>query len=258
MEPSSADSVRPDDAARALARAERLLACYQQAVGHELPNLLVALQGTARMLEQDAGDRLDAETRTDLVRVSDLAARVHDFIAALAEVGRICRRVEPPAELSLEDVCREAAAEAGWLCPRPVMRYDMLQPMPTLALPPGAARRVFVELFLHAARRGIPESGSPEKPIRIEVSALVTPDGTEVRVEDDGPAPGSLRLRQAFDPFAAPPDQGPSFGLFLARQLVEGWGGTLCLEPTPSEGCRAVVTVPSRTTGAASRDAERR
>src|SRR6266498_4158245 len=103
MEQFSLDPVRPDDPARALARAERLLACFQQAVGHELPNLLVALQGTARLLEQDAGDRLDAETRSGLVRLGNLAARVHEVVAALAEVGRLCRRVEPRAELSLED-----------------------------------------------------------------------------------------------------------------------------------------------------------
>src|SRR3954453_685971 len=121
MGPSSVDPVRPDDPARALARAERLLACYQQAVGHELPNLLVALQGTARLLEQDAGDRLDPETRTGLTQLADLAGRVHDFVAALADGGRACRRVELAEEVALEDVCREAAAEAGWLCPRPVM-----------------------------------------------------------------------------------------------------------------------------------------
>src|SRR5262249_35917259 len=130
MEPSLVDSADPDDPARALARAQRLLACFQQAVGHELPNLLVALQGTARVLEQEAGDRLDAETRSGLLRLGDLAARIHQFVVALAEVGRTCRRVEPLAEVSLEDVCREAAAEVSWLCPRPAVRYDMLQPMP--------------------------------------------------------------------------------------------------------------------------------
>ena len=252
MEPSSADFVHLDDPAQALARAERLLACFQQAVGHELPNLLVALQGTARMLEQDAGDRLDPETRTGLARLGRLADRVHDVVAALAEVGRTCRRVEPPVELSLEDVCREAAAEARWLCPRPVVRYDMLQPMPTLALPPGAARRVFVELFLHAARRAAPEGS-----LRVEVMTRPMPNGIEVRISDDGPALSPLGQRQAFDPFAGPPDQGPTFGPFLARQLVEAWGGTLRLEAEAGPGCRAVVTVPAAGSNTSFRDAER-
>src|SRR5262245_23104961 len=110
MEQPLHSSVHPDDPAQALARAERLLACYQQAIGHDLPNRLVVLQGTARMLEQDAGERLDPALRADLVRLAELARRVHDFIAALADVGRTCRRAEPAEEVSLEEVCREAAA----------------------------------------------------------------------------------------------------------------------------------------------------
>jgi len=245
--------VRPDDPVRSLARAERLLACYQQAVGHELPNQLVALQGTARMVAQDAGDRLDAETRAGLIRVAELARRVHDFVAVLADVGRTCRRVEPPQAVALEEVCREAAAEAGWLFPRPALRYDMLQPMPRVVLPPGAARRVFVELFLHAARRVMPEQA-----VRVEVSTVTTPAGTEVRVHDDGPSWGRFLTclgeerqvrnlpheEQAFDPFATPADQGPSFGLFLARQLVESWGGALRLASEGGTGCLAIVTIP--------------
>jgi len=240
MEQIPAVPVRPDDPVRSLARAERLLACYQQAVGHELPNQLVALQGTARLLEQDAGDRLDPVTRADLTRLAELARRVHDLVAALADVGRTCRHVEPPEEVALEEVCREAAAEASWLFPRPTLRYDMLQPMPRVVLPPGAARRVFLELFLHAARRA-----TLEQAVRVEVAARTTPSGTEVRIHDDGPSLSLLRQQQAFEPFAAPVNERPSFGLFLARLLVEAWGGTLRLVSEGGVGCLAVVTVPA-------------
>ena len=47
---------------------ERLLACYQQALGHDLPNKLVALQGIARLLEEElAEDMLVVEEEVDLV-----------------------------------------------------------------------------------------------------------------------------------------------------------------------------------------------
>src|SRR5262249_62071124 len=115
----------------------------------------------------------------------------------------------------------------------------MLEPLPTLTLPPGAARRVFLELFLHAARR------APDGLLRVEVAARQTPEGTEVRVRDDGPALSALGQKQAFDPFAALPGEGPAFGLFLARQLVEAWGGTFRLESQEGTGCRVIVTVPT-------------
>src|SRR5262249_38027329 len=71
MEQFPAAPVRRGARVRRLAGVERLRVCYQQAVGHELPNQLVALQGTARLLEQDAGDRLDPETRADLTRLAE-------------------------------------------------------------------------------------------------------------------------------------------------------------------------------------------
>src|SRR5262245_60700475 len=116
MESSSGPSGSgPDGVARRLALTERLLACYQQALGHELPNQLVALQGLARLVEADAGERLDEEGRACLVRLADMARRAHAFVAELADVGRTVRKAEAPAEVSLEELCREAAAEVNWL-----------------------------------------------------------------------------------------------------------------------------------------------
>src|SRR5262249_38694391 len=67
-----------------------LVALSQRGAGQEPPTQLVALGGRARLLEQDGGDRLDPETRADLTRLAELARRVHDLVAALADVGRTC------------------------------------------------------------------------------------------------------------------------------------------------------------------------
>jgi signal transduction histidine kinase len=221
----------PADAARALALAERLLGCYQHALGHDLPNQLVAIQGLARLVQQEAGESLGPDTAALLDRLADQARRAHALAAALADVGRACRMAEPPAPVALGELCREAAAEANWLCPDGGLRYDETQPLPTLRLPPVAARRVFVELCLHAARRA-PEG----RPVRVEVGAEAGACGTVVRVRDDGPAPPLPWPEQAFEP--------PSLGLFLARQLVEGWGGSLRAEAANGAGCTFLVTLP--------------
>src|SRR5437899_1008822 len=43
---------------RRLERLERLLACFQKALGHEMPNQLVAIGGLLRLLELEEGERL--------------------------------------------------------------------------------------------------------------------------------------------------------------------------------------------------------
>ena len=65
--PDTASAPPPDEEGRALARAERLLACYQQALGHDLPNKLVALQGLARLACEDLRPKADAESLETLM-----------------------------------------------------------------------------------------------------------------------------------------------------------------------------------------------
>jgi two-component system, NtrC family, nitrogen regulation sensor histidine kinase NtrY len=220
----------PDTVSGQRSRAERVLAAYQQAVGHDLPNRLVVLQGLARMLEQSAAERLEPEERASLIRLADLARDAHGFVASLAEVGRACLRIETRQATSLVEICREAAAETGWLYPDRDLTYDIANSLPTLLLPPEGVRRVFVELFRQAARRA-----TPGQPLRLTVEARSGPDGLEVLVRDDGPHLSAEQRRQVSDPFAAPTGEGPSFGLFLASLLAEGWGGSLAAGDPASE-----------------------
>ncbi len=74
-----------------------LLAALQQALGHDLPNQLIAVQGLARLLELEQGERLSAEGRDYLARLAAAAARAHALVAELAGLVRQARQAPPPA-----------------------------------------------------------------------------------------------------------------------------------------------------------------
>ena len=64
---------------------------------------------------------------------------------------------------------------------------------------------------------------------------------------DDGPELTLLQQQQAFEPLLGPEaEPAAALGLFLARQLVEAWGGSLWLEPGPEGGCVTAFTAPAR------------
>lgn len=73
-------------------RIDCLLGVLQKALGHELPNYLVAIQGLARVLEMDQAQRLDDEGKDHLRRVAVAAQRAHELTLTLADRIRSERR----------------------------------------------------------------------------------------------------------------------------------------------------------------------
>ena len=161
----------PDDPAQALSRAERLLACFQQALGHDLPNRLVAIQGMARLVEGDVA-ALDEETHACLVRLAESTQGILDHVKALADVGRACRRKEPAMAVALGDLWEEVTAEVKWLCQGRPLRYDSVTPLPPVLVPPTNARRVLVEILRAAVRRC-----PAERPLWLTLRANLPPRG---------------------------------------------------------------------------------
>lgn len=224
-------------------RAERLLACYQQALGHELPNLLVSVQGLARLVADEAGSRLDPDGRLLLNRLAELARRADAVARATAAVGRTCREGGAPVPVTLSDAAREALAEVNLLSIGHGVEYDVATDMPVLTVSRPALHQVLVQLLGNAARAGV--NG---RPLRVEVRARATPAGVELRVSDDGRGMAPEMIRRIGEPFASGGGQG--LGLFLVRELVAGWGGSLHVSSECGHGTAVTVlfrdTIPAR------------
>jgi signal transduction histidine kinase len=226
----------PGADARARQRADQLLACYQQALGHELPNLLVSLQGLARLLAEEQGTRLDAEGRVLLDRLAELARRADTVARATAAVGRACREPGSTTAISLNDAVREALAEVNLLSIGGGVEYDVAEEMPVLAVSRRALHQLLVQLLGNAARAGL-----PGRPLRVAVSARRTPGGVELRIADNGRGLPPEVLRRPAEPFATGCGAGIGLGLFLVRQFVAGWGGALRVASEPGSGTAVTI-----------------
>ena len=69
----------------------------------------------------------------------------------------------------------------------------------------------------------------------------------ECEVADRGPGVPAADLERVFEPFYStkPDDEGSGLGLVLARNIAEGHGGSLALEPRPGGGTLARVLLPA-------------
>jgi signal transduction histidine kinase len=230
-------------ALRRLERAERLLGCFQKAVNHELPNQIVALRGLMQMLLLEEQERLGPEGRDYLARLGAVAQRLQTLVAGLAELGRSYHDASPAEPVPLHDVAREAAAEVKKLSPAQEIEYHFQEPGPVLRVPCLALRQVLVQLLRNAVRAAV-----PGRALRIDVGGGPSGPGVEFWVRDNGRGIAAETQRRLFEPF--PGGDGTGLGLFLVRQIVDGWGGSVRAQSEPGGGSVFIITLSSQ--GAAS------
>jgi signal transduction histidine kinase len=216
---------------------EGLLSLLQKALGHELPNQLIAVQGLARLLQTDSGDRLSDDGKEYLQRLAAAAQRSHEMVRALADFLRALRAGKPGTRVSVADVVRESAAELNLLYPgRPVV-YDFPETGPYVLVPAVVVRQIVGHLLRHALQAGLAEG------LRIEVGARQQENSVELWVRDSGPVLSAEQQQKLFEPFACRDNALPGLGLglVLARQLAENWGGAIGVQSEAGRGTTVSV-----------------
>jgi len=225
---------------RELLGAEQLLACFRQAMGHDMPNHLVAIRGLARLLEMEEKDRLAPVSREYLQRVATVVQRVETLVRMLAEICKVGRRDRHAESVSLADVAQEAAAEVNQLFPGRAIEYDLpVSPFVLTVLRPDL-RLVLVQLMRNAVR-ATPE---PER-VQIEIGAREAHTLREFWVADKGRGlPPELQARlQDFLSSRLANNPGNGLGLVLVRRIVDYWGGKMRIESDQGRGTTFTITL---------------
>ena len=159
-------------------------------------------------------------------------ARPIRFDLAAADLVEICRDAAQASQASPEDAPVEVDA-AGARAP--------------VMTDPARVRGVLVNVLdnaQHAVRAG--RSAAPgEPPIRVRIAPV---DATRWRVDviDRGPGIPPADLPRLFEPFFTTRRAGSGLGLALARNVVEGLGGTIGVESTLGRGTTVRIELPAR------------
>jgi len=220
---------------------EPLQACFQEALGHELPNRLVAVGGLARLVLLEQAQRLDSEGKSYLERLAAAVRKTDELVRALAELGRLLREPGPAVVLDLGELVREAFAEAKVLFPRRQIEYYLSDHLPALTMPQRPWLQVFSLLF-----RYLVESTAEDQPSRIAIDGQTRGDGVMVGVTDQTTARSEKELKAMFEPFRRVPGApGGVLGLFPLQLIVAMWAGELRVQSSPSQGTRFQWFVPA-------------
>ena len=231
----------------ALVEADAVKTRFIANMAYEFRTPLTSIGGFAEMLEAGIGGPLGEQGLEYVAAILAAVARLGDQIENVldlsqSEAGTLPFQREPVDLRALaKDVCaqRKVKAEVGGVT------LDLRGTDATVPIEgdPRRLSRALVQLVDNAII-AVPKGGR----VLIEVTR-VRHGGARVVVSDNGPGMSQTVLARALEGLRFSSDgrtieRRQGLGLPLARQLVEGHGGTLELLSEEGHGTSAIVTLP--------------
>jgi len=221
-----------------LIQAEKMTAVGTLAsgIGHEINNPLYVILAAAEAIS-DAKDaaRCHAHSHEILKQATNIANIVKN----------LSRYTQPGSRHDLEHVdLNKSVASAVHLAQR-TFQGDQIEfkittsPTPEILAKSEEIQQVLFNIVRNAIQ-AINGNG------RIEIHTLSLENWVCVRIEDNGVGIPNEHLKQLFDPFFTTkgPDEGEGLGLYIVRQIVTRYRGTIDVENAANGGSRFELRFP--------------
>lgn len=226
-----------------LEAANREMESFSYSVSHDLRAPLRALDGFARILEEDYGDRLDAQGARYLSVISENSRKMGTIIDDLLALARLGRQAITRSLVDMNALVRDVVDEA-------LRSHEGSKPsIQVCALPPaeadsGLMRQVWVNLISNALKYSS-KSPSPS----IEVSGRIDDFTNVYSVRDNGAGFNMASYDKLFGVFQRlhPVEEfaGTGIGLAIVERVVSRHGGKVWAEGKVNEGATFFFTLPA-------------
>jgi signal transduction histidine kinase len=224
-----------------LERSNRELDEFAAIASHDLSAPLVTVSGFLELLEERAGDDLDADAADFLDHARGGTRRMQRLIADLLDYSRVGRIGIVPVEVDLNMLARETVAglqasidDAG--------AEIVIDPLPVVQADPRALARVLQNLVSNAVK-----FAGGARPV-VHVTARGLDHGWEIAVIDNGvgvdPADRELIFKM-FHRGDGDGVAGTGLGLAICERIVERHGGRIWVEPAAGGGSAFRFTLPA-------------
>ncbi len=242
------------------ARRARLLAAQQvdfvAGVSHELNTPLQAIRSAGENLRAGViREPADVRGYGELIeREGRRLMRLIEQVLQYAGIGRGSARA-PAAEIDLGELLRTVVAESNWFLEEHRVELELsgLDDLPSIQADGDALNLAFANILHNAAKYGADKDGS----VRVRVEAAFDADRQRVTVAiiDRGLGIPAAEQQRIFEPFvrgrraAEGTVPGSGLGLSLARQTIEGHGGSINVDSKPGRTAFRVSLPASRPSG---------
>ncbi|MGO9598776.1 MAG: sensor histidine kinase [Isosphaeraceae bacterium] len=211
-------------------------------IAHEVGNPLAALSSLVQMLKRRGPDVYTAE-KLDLA--GRQLHRIERTIRELIDFSRPASRI--PCRTRICEVVDEALGIAKYYhrTKQRVIATDIAANLPCVLVTRDHLTQVILNLVLNAI-----DATDDQGHINLRAGAA---DGwLELCVEDDGRGISLADRCRLFQPFFTTKPHGTGLGLFISRQILEEFSGTLTFQSEPGQGSAFTIRLPVEAAPAAS------
>jgi PAS domain S-box-containing protein len=227
---------------QALELANRDLESFTYSVSHDLRSPLRAVDGYARMLEEDYARSLDDEGRRLLSVIRAEAKRMGVLIDDLLSFSRLGRQALARAEVNLGEIASEIIAVKRQRYPNKSIEF-VAHDAPVARVDRGAIRHVLFNLIANAVKYA-----KPGESVHIEFGGRADGDSNLYWVRDDGIGFDMRYADKIFGVFqrlhTSAEIEGTGVGLAIVHRIIERHGGRIWAESEPGKGSTFFFTLP--------------
>ncbi len=206
-------------------------------IAHEIRNPLMIIKASLHTLRQ--GDPGEAGLREAVADIDDEVARLNRIVNEVLDFSRPIRFDLAPVDVAA--LCRESAA-AAQASPGAAVAVDLDPALPTLVTDAERLRIALVNLLVNArhAMNGDPTSreslagGDSNPPVTL--TATTAFDRVTITITDRGVGVAPADVPHIFDPYFTTKRGGTGLGLPIAKNIIEGLGGTIAVSSSVDPG----------------------
>jgi signal transduction histidine kinase len=227
----------------ALQESNSALEAFSYSVSHDLRAPIRAMQGFAKVLQEDHAARLDEMGMECLERIVNGAERMDALVQDLltySKLGHTCLDLSP---LPLDEILSETLLQLEPELKSRGAAVRITTPFPVVMAHETTLVQVLINLIGNATKF-VPDGVKP----RVEITSRVEEGSAVISIKDNGigiASENQPRIFRVFERLHSVDDYpGTGLGLAIVRKGVERMGGQVGLESEPGKGSIFWIKLP--------------
>jgi signal transduction histidine kinase len=231
---------------REMSQKERLLSLgrLSTVIAHEVRNPLMIIKGSLHALRQKD---LDDMARHEAVRdINEEVERLNRIVNEVLDFARPIRFDIGLADLN--SLCRESAVAAQAAAPGAAVTLDLDPRASSVATDAERLRIAIVNMLVNARHAvngsAVAAGAQPAASSPVMLQTRTHGDRFEIVIADKGSGIDPANLAHVFDPYFTTKRGGTGLGLPIAKNIIEGLGGSITIDSTPGVGTEIRIDLP--------------